>query len=436
MKLLQYIHLEWIHFYRNKYKVLAYIIFLLVAVYGLQNGHRLRQQQLDEISKIEISDQDLFETTVGWYNEFKKGPEEKLWVDITQPYWASIYASPTLFKTPSPLLFLSSGQSEHYGFYKKADSRSSALDSDLVGAITNPERLTIGTLDFSFVFLYIMPLLMVILLFNLGGLESDDHFYPLIQIQANSPTLWLASRYAFYGLLLIASVWIMTIFYALTTKDLCGAITSFLTILFLLIGYTFFWLILFFVIQRKKKGSAVQAIKMISIWLLFCLVIPGLYQQRISQKYPAHYMTEFLDANRHEKYKLYSASSDSLAEQLYILYPELADYPYAKNTDFLNSQRHTMIDALANNLNKEAISAIQKIHEEKNRAIEKSYVFNPILFFQNKLSHLTASDYYAYNDYQKAIQQQIDKKIQQILNDGWAIKIADKALFKEYYQGD
>ena len=67
------------------------------------------------------------------------------------------------------MMVFSVGQSEQYGYYKKVTNWSSTFDSDLAEEIANPERLALGTLDFNFVFIYLCPILITVLIFNIGG---------------------------------------------------------------------------------------------------------------------------------------------------------------------------------------------------------------------------------------------------------------------------
>ena len=69
------------------------------------------------------------------------------------------------------MMVFSLGQSEQYGYYKRVTNWSTIFDSDLAEEIANPERMAIGTLDLNFVLIYLTPILIIILLFNIGGLE-------------------------------------------------------------------------------------------------------------------------------------------------------------------------------------------------------------------------------------------------------------------------
>ena len=69
-------------------------------------------------------------------------------------------------------------------FIKKLSIWSSPFDSDIAEEISNYERLINGNIDFSFLILYLLPLLLIILTFNINGLEKDLKFENLITIQA------------------------------------------------------------------------------------------------------------------------------------------------------------------------------------------------------------------------------------------------------------
>ena len=68
------------------------------------------------------------------------------------------------------------------------------------------ERLGNGNIDFSFLVIFCLPLLLIIMTYDIGGLEKDERFERLIDIQFGSWLRWLAIRFAFYVGLLIWTV--------------------------------------------------------------------------------------------------------------------------------------------------------------------------------------------------------------------------------------
>ena len=97
------------------------------------------------------------------------------------------------------------GQAEQYGFYKRVTFWASPYDADMAEEIANPERLQTGTLDFAFVLLFLLPLLLLILLYNIKSAEAEQGFLPLIEVQTASKNAWLLARMSFYFLLAFVS---------------------------------------------------------------------------------------------------------------------------------------------------------------------------------------------------------------------------------------
>ena len=169
---------EWKHFTRSPFKVVALLLFIAAAIYGLHNGALLYKKQMREIAKIEAQANEEREKYEAYFDAGEKGPEDRPWVDITTPYWAIRYSNVYHFKPPSPAQVYSIGQAEQYGFYKQLTIWSSPYDADMTKEISNPERLQSGTLDFAFVLIFLLPLLLLILLYNLRSMESGTGFFP------------------------------------------------------------------------------------------------------------------------------------------------------------------------------------------------------------------------------------------------------------------
>ena len=423
------IQYEFRHFSRSPFKMVSLILFIGAAVYGLQNGYTLLKRQNTEIETIQAKNKETIAEVTGWYDAGKKGPDDKPWIDVTTPMRAIWYAPASVLKAPSSMMPFSIGQAEQFGYYKQVTNSSSTFDADLAEEIANPERLAIGTLDFSFVILYLLPVLAIILLFNIAGLERDLGFDQLIRVNHPSIRKWLFSRFAFYFLLLSGTLLILMLVYAVRTNVLPG---TFILLYLLIVLYTLLWFVAFYFINHKGKGSANQAIKMVSLWLLFCVVIPGGIHQLASLKYPGNYMTDYLDASRDETYKLYDLSVDTVKQRLLAAYPDLARTQHAKDTAIDESIIGNSSSGLTNKLMKAAALTIENTNEDKNRFIRNTCWFNPVSWFQNRMNALCGTDYYAYRRYRADIQAVIDKKVELLLHDSWNKETVDKKRFMEY----
>jgi len=249
---------EWKHFIRSPFKIIAILLFVIASMYGLHNGANLYQEQKAEVEKIEQRVAEDRQTTLAeHYEQGYLTPEDRPWVDYGTPFWAIWSSSPYHFKKPSPAMVYSIGQSEQYGFYKRITFWASPYDADLAEEIANPERLQTGTLDFSFALIFLMPLVLLVLLYNLKSAEIEQGFLPLIEVQNPSKNAWLLSRVGFYVLLLFLVIAGLLFYGALLTSVFEQASTTFGQMLFYTFLYLLFWSVLYFFILTRSKSVLV-----------------------------------------------------------------------------------------------------------------------------------------------------------------------------------
>tara|TARA_X000000950_G_scaffold277389_1_gene366711 strand:+ start:5298 stop:6614 length:1317 start_codon:yes stop_codon:yes gene_type:complete len=423
---------ELTHLTRSPFKVIALSLFVFALIYGCQNGLALFKKQTKEIDTIKSKNEDLVRKMILQYEEIGNGTQGKPRRDPTIPYWA-IYNTPShAFKYPSSMMVFSLGQSEQYGYYKRVTNWSSRFDSDLAEEIANPERLAIGTLDFNFVFSYLCPILIIILLFNIGGLERDLKFENLIYLQSVSKGYWLLLRFLFYFIVIAITLFILLLSYALVADVFLNDSFNFIGLSSSIILYLLFWFTIFYVINYYGKGSSDNAIKMISFWLALCIVIPGVVHQVTSIIYPLNYMTDYLDVSREQRGKIFDLSSDSLEVELVDEFPWLKNTLYAADSTINSGIVNRSVSGLVNILNKNVALKIENSNEEKNQFIRKFSLFNPVTSFQNHINSLAGTDYYAYLHFRNYIQSIIDIKIRLILEDTWNKVPVNKDRYIEY----
>jgi len=423
---------EYIHFIRSPFKIISLALFIFSVIYGFQNGLNLFEKQNIEIERIGTSNKEFISKMITQFESIEDGTLEIPRRDPRSPYWA-IWNTPSYaFKNPSSMMVFSLGQAEQYGFYKKVTNWSTPFDSDMVEEIANPERLVIGTLDFSFVLIYLLPILIIILLFNVGGLEKDLNFQKLIFLNNVSKKKWLFSRFFFYFAFVNIFLFLLMFTYAIIAGVFQNEAFKFLILLLITSLYILFWFFIFYFINYFGKQSSDQALKMISTWLLLCIIIPGAIHQISSIKYPVNYMTEYIDVDRDKSNTIFNLPNDTLKLRLLGEFPFLRETFFASSLDTDKSFINRSISGLINGENKIITKKIEDSNEEKNKFIKSFYPISPILFFQNKINSLTSTDYYSYYSYRNLIQSIIDKKINTILKDTWNDVTVNKEIYIKY----
>ena len=431
-KYLEITLIEILHLTRSPFKIISILLYIIAVIYGCQNGYNLFKKHNKEIISIKVDYDKSIDKMLDKYEEIENGTLNNSRRDPTTPYWA-IWNTPSYaFKYPSSMMVFSLGQSEQYGYYKSVTNWSSTFDNDLAEEIANPERLAMGTLDFNFVLIYLTPILLIILLFNISGLEKDLNFDNLIYVNNISKKNWLLARFSFYFALLNIVLFILLIPYALLSGVFQNEAISFLKLSLLILIYTLIWFLIFYSINYWGKNSSDHAIKMISTWLVFCIIIPGAFHQAASLKYSTNYMTDYLDVSRDQRYKIFDLPSDTVQSKLLKIYPELQNTIYAADTSLNKSIVDKSISGLVNVLNKEVAKRIEESNDDKNQFVKRYFIFNPVIYFQNKINAFTKTDYYAYRRYREHIQSIIDNKIDLILEDTWNNVNVNKGKYIQY----
>ncbi len=434
MKSLSLFLYEWKHFVRSPFKVVALVLFVLAGGYGLHNGASLYQEQMTEIERINGTIDEERQKYMAYYDEGKVGPENSPWIDLSTPFWAIWFNHIYHFKTPSPALVYSMGQAEQYGFYKRITFWASPYDSDMTKEIANPERLQVGTLDFTFTILFLLPLLLLILLYNLKSAEAEQGFLPLIEVQAASGNTWLLSRVGFYvGLVFVVIVGLL-LYGAVLTDLFSSAGSTFGQVLLYSFLYLLFWSTIYYLILQSGTSIIGNTLKMVSVWLLFGFIVPALVLQWISVQKPANLMTEFIDATRDDRQALYNQPDSVIQRQLDAMFPEIVNSPVTKDSIKSNVAMNESTVALVNELMKKSIAIIESDNDLKNKLVRSTYLVNPVTFFQNQFNSISQTHYEDYQKYRDEIQLLIDKQIRTLVLDTWNDMQVNKPKFIEYHE--
>lgn len=425
---------EWKHFIRSPFKLIAFVLFSISAIYALHNGAALYHEQTEEIAKIRDKAEDEKKSTLAYYEKGEKGPANRPWIDVTTPFWALLNTPVYHFKSPSPALVYSIGQAEQYGFYKRVTLRSSPYDADLAEEIANPERLQLGTLDFSFVALYLMPLLLLICLYNIKGLEADKGFLPLIYTQTTSGNGWLISRVGFYVALHVLLILALMFYGGSLTNIFKVSSSAFWQFFAVLMVYLLLWSVAFTLLLRFGNSSRSNALKMIGLWIVFSFVIPAIVHQWVSIKYPANLLTQWIDSQRDDRDKLFDQPDSLIQEELNVLFPDIPKTAVYQDKEKRIFARNRSGAALENELKKNSIAPIEANIDAKNELIRFTYWFNPIIYFQNKLNTIAQTHFEDYKGYRTKIQSAVDKQLEIMVMDTWNAVELNKEKYLEYNQ--
>ena len=425
---------EWKHFTRSPFKIMALLLYLLAGIYGLQKGAGLYDKQRVAIKEIEQNALKERQAYLDRYEGDSLVPSDRQWMNLSEPAWAIEVAEVYHHKSPSPAMVYSIGQSEQYGFSKKITRWASPYDGDLAEEIANPERLQTGTLDFTFALLFLSPLLLLVLLYNIKSTETEQGFMALIEVQSASKNAWILTRMMFYFLLLLLSNLLLIVYGGVLTSVFTEANVAFLQMLLYSVAYCTFWSVLYFLILQSGKSIMGNTLRMIGIYFVFAFIIPAAVYQYLSIQHPTNLMIGFADAELEKRWQIWDKPDTLRLAELSEIFPVIAKSPILKDSDKRSTAIHESTSALENRLTKASIQPIEEENQVKNAFISNTFWFNPVSFFHNRFNAVSQTHFDDYQNYRSEIQRLIDKQIDLLIAEMWNDAKVDKKKYEAYYQ--
>jgi ABC-2 type transport system permease protein len=226
---------------------------------------------------------------------------------------------------PADLAALAIGQADllPYYFRMTTDAKESVLAAT---ELENPQRLLAGRFDLSFVVIYLLPLLILALSYNLLSAEKEQGTLALALSQPTSLRTLLLLKIAPRLLLFFALI----VACAIGAAAVAGlSVTSSATVVKLVmwIGivslYGLFWFVLAIAVAALDKPSAANAVILAGAWVLLVVLVPSALSLLAEAWYPVPSRVRMVQAVREASDEATAAGSQLLS-RYYEDHPDLA----------------------------------------------------------------------------------------------------------------
>jgi len=294
--------------------------------YGMFNGAMWTQFQTRTVNKITADENERITAQKNEIAAIEAGTSQpRLYRDPRDPaFMGGIFGGSGRFvwMSPAPLAALSVGQSDLYPYYFKVavGSKQNFMSND---EIENPHNLLAGSFDLAFVIVYLFPLVILALSFNLLSQEKEQGTLALTLSQPlNLRSLVLGKIIARFVPIAILTTTFVLLGGFLVGVDFSadGAARQMVLWIIATIIYAAFWFGLAALVNSFGKSSATNALTLAGIWLLLVLIIPALLNIFTTTLYPVASRTEIVQATRR-------AAEDADARSGQLLSKYLTDHP-------------------------------------------------------------------------------------------------------------
>ncbi|MBC8044587.1 MAG: ABC transporter permease subunit [Rhizobacter sp.] len=259
----------------------------------------------------------------------KKPLEPPAW-GVRHPYLANFQGAVRATLPPAPLAAFAAGQSEvqqqSYTIRLAYDSFSD--DPEL----QSPMALLSGRFDLAFVMVYLFPLLILALGFNMLSLEKEEGTLALLLSQPVTLGEVVLGKIMMRGAVLFAATVVLTVG-AYWVAGIEGGGTELLIWIAASLLYGAFWFALAALVSAYGKSSATNALILAGCWLGFVVIVPSLLGAAVSAAYPLPSRVEYISAVRGAGAAAEARNAKRM-EKFYFDHPELAKDSAAKQEDF------------------------------------------------------------------------------------------------------
>ncbi|ATH16105.1 ABC transporter permease [Delftia acidovorans] len=231
------------------------------------------------------------------------------------------YGFHATWDAPSSTAFLALGLRDAAPYVLRV--RALALQAQLhEGESFNPELALAGRFDFAFVLVYLVPLFLIALLYDLVSGERESGRLGMLQaMPGTGRRLWLR-RAALRSVLVLACVALPALAGALAGGAAAGALA---TVLLSATAYVVFWSGLCLVVAALGGSSVANAMALMGCWAVLTLVLPTLANAALSRAIPVSQGVELMLAQRQTVHGAWDLPREQTMERFFRNHPEWRD---------------------------------------------------------------------------------------------------------------
>ncbi|WP_291961861.1 DUF3526 domain-containing protein [Maribacter sp.] len=263
-------------FFRTRIFMVSLALLLTVGVIGILIGKQYLVKQEKTIAAAQVFQEESIKKNIQYHSE-----------DLGLLLY---YLRFTLIKKPENISAISIGQSDVNPLLQAVTIRAlegQKYDTDF----ENPSLLMSGNLDLGFVIIYLFPLVLIAMTFNLYSEEKELGTWRILAAQTSGKAQFLFKKL----LVRIVYVFAVLIFLMILASTILQIPmnTNFWAIFLLSVLYILFWSALCFWMVSFLKNSSFNALALISIWVVLTILFPALVNNYVINTYQ---VPEALDA--------------------------------------------------------------------------------------------------------------------------------------------
>lgn len=382
----------YIQFYRNKAYLIALLFLFMAGLMAIYTGKKFLDRNEDIISKSGAFQKESITRNTKFHKD-----------DLGL---ALYYIKFNLVNETPKLAALNIGMRDLNPSIQGVTIRN--LEEQRYNAdFYNPANAAVGNFDFSFVIVFLFPLVIVAFCYNLISEEEEKGTWKLLSVQSGNLQSFLDQKMlirllavtaVYLILMIIASAWIKI---PLDLYFIAFAASGWL--------YVLFWFALCRWIVSFRKSSAQNALILLIVWVAINFIIPMSSNILIQKIYPVHESLKAVMEQREGYHNKWDEAKQPTMEKFYEAYPQYRNFTVEENDAFTWTWYYAMQHMGDLESSKSSEQYTEKMQKRNLAAGYLGYLL-PNLHTQLVSSHLAKTDMSNHLQYASSLKKFHEKK--------------------------
>jgi len=235
---------------------------------------------------------------------------------------AAYYSFHLTYDPPSGFAYAAMGQRDAQPWKHRV--RMLALEGQIYERdVGNPSIALIGRFDFAFFAAFIIPLVLIMLLYDLRSSEKTAGRHHLLEATAGNPFSFWFIRAA----IRVVGLFLCLIVPLIAAGIMAGtAISTLIQACLFIFAYIVFWAMVCFAISAWHKPGSIILMTLITIWVSTSVIFPAAARLTIDQSVPLPSGADILMLQRETVNDAWDLPRDATMEAFFERHPEWVDY--------------------------------------------------------------------------------------------------------------
>jgi len=255
--------------------------------------------------------------------------------------------------------------------------------------LNNPNNLLSGNIDFSFVLIYLFPLLIIAFSYNIISEEKESGTWKIVATQSRNTFIYILKL--FYIRIISLLVLLSVLLFASVLFLNIPLDQSFFIFFGLAILYILFWFAVCFFIVSLQKHSNFNAVILLTIWLFLIIILPAAINTYIVNKYKVPEALEVTLKQRNAYHEKWDMDKKETMEKFYQHYPQFRKYKLDEKAEFTWLWYYAM-QQMGDDESAVQSRELESKLEQRNQASQTIAMFIPTLHTQIQLNETAKSD--------------------------------------------